>query len=303
MRKRVLITGASGFIGRHTVSMVKRLGYDVAGASLHGEPCGLDVEGVEWHRCDLLDGSERRRVLAEVAPTHLLHLAWHVDPRDYRTSLLNFRWVEATLDLAMAFAGRGGERAVFAGTCFEYDLNHGFCSESLTPLRPTTPYAVCKKSLSELLEALARSTGLSVAWGRIFFVYGPHEHPKRFVASVIVSLLRNEPAMCSHGNQIRDFLHVKDVAGALVSLLDSEVTGPVNIASGQPVPLREIASRIGAFLGRQELLQFGAVPALPEEVPLIAADVRRLTEEVGWRRKYDLDLGIRETLGWWERNL
>src|SRR5207245_614301 len=89
----------------------------------------------------------------------------------------------------------------------------------------------CKLALASLLEAYAGQTGLSQAWARIFFLYGPREHPKRLVSSVIRSLLRGERARCSHGQQIRDYLHVEDAAGALVALLESEVTGR---AAGRP---------------------------------------------------------------------
>jgi nucleoside-diphosphate-sugar epimerase len=149
------------------------------------------------------------------------------------------------------------------------------------------------------LAAYAVSSGLSTAWGRIFFVFGPHEPPAKLVASVITSLLRGEAARCSHGRQIRDFLYVRDAADAFVALLDSDVQGPVNVASGQPLALREVVTRIGLRLQRPELVRLGALPPQPDEPPLLIADVRRLTEELAWQPKYDLDAALEETIGWW----
>ena len=144
---------------------------------------------------------------------------------------------------------------------------------------------------------------MSHAWARIFFLYGPREHPKRLVSSVIRSLLLGEPARCSHGRQIRDYLHVEDVADALVALLHSEVRGPINIGSGVPVTLRDIVSCIARKLDQAPLVQFGAVPSHPHDSPLVIADVTRLAAELKWRPRYDLDRGLDATIAWWQSEL
>ena len=103
------------------------------------------------------------------------------------------------------FKEQGGQRAVFAGTCAEYDWSDGICSETKTLLHPTTLYGSCKKELFETLKNMK----LDWAWGRIFHLYGPDEPQKKLTASVILSLLKGENALCSHGTQERDFLHVQ----------------------------------------------------------------------------------------------
>ncbi len=149
-----------------------------------------------------------------------------------------------------------------------------------------------------MLNAFAKQTGISAAWGRILFLYGPHDHPARLVASVIHSLLNNEPARCSHGNQIRDFLYVQDVADAFVALLESDVSGPVNIGSGHPVALIDIISKIAKKVNRQGLIQLGALRISANEPPLLVADVSRLGDEVNWVPRYDLDQGLEQTISW-----
>jgi nucleoside-diphosphate-sugar epimerase len=163
-----------------------------------------------------------------------------------------------------------------------------------------TAYGICKKSMQEMLEAFCLQVGLSGAWGRIFFLYGPFEHPGRLVASVTNSLLQGEPARCSHGNQIRDLLHVQDVAGAFAALADSNVQGPVNIASGQPVVLKEVVYKIAEMLHWPNLVELGAVPSPSGDPPLLVADTRLLRQEVGWTPQYDLDSGLEQTVRWWQ---
>jgi nucleoside-diphosphate-sugar epimerase len=121
---------------------------------------------------------------------------------------------------------------------------------------------------------------------------------------VVQSLLRGEPARCSHGNQIRDFLHVEDAAAAFVALLDAEtVAGAVNIASGRPVALKDLIGSIAVELGREDLIRLGAVPAQANEPPLLLADVARLRDEVGWQPRYTLETGLAQTVEWWRRAL
>jgi nucleoside-diphosphate-sugar epimerase len=152
-----------------------------------------------------------------------------------------------------------------------------------------------------LTGAAAAGTGVSTAWGRLFSVYGPHEHPKRLVPSVTQSLLAGEPALCSHGTQIRDYLFAEDAADALLTLLESDVSGPINLASGQPVALRDIITRIGALLGRPDLIRLGAIPAAPSDKPFVVADTTRTVSALGWRPRHTLESGLLQTIAWWRR--
>ena len=291
------MTGAGGFVGRHCLPLLAGAGREVhaVGRRLPSRPAA----GVHWHAVDLLDARQTSALVARVRPSDLLHLAWYVAPGDYRTSEENLRWVGASLDLLRAFADAGGRRVVAAGSSLEYDWGYGRCSEGLTPLLPATLYGACKHSVQVALSAFARESGLSAAWGRIFFLFGPHEARARFVPSVVNSLLRGEEALCSHGRQIRDFMYVKDVAAALVALLQSGATGPVNVASGRPRRLAEIVRAAGDAARRPDLIRLGAVPAPEGEPAVLIADVTRLREEVGWSPAYDLARALGETVDWW----
>jgi nucleoside-diphosphate-sugar epimerase len=208
--------------------------------------------------------------------------------------------VSASLGLLRNFVRAGGERLLVGGSSYEYDWAHGYLHERRTPARPDTVYGACKQALHLLAESIAHQAGISAAWGRVFFLYGPHEHPQRLVSSVIRSLLRGEPAKCSHGRQVRDYLHVQDVADGLVALLDSAVTGTVNVSSGQATTLRDIVMTIGRQIGRPELIQLGAIPARANDSPFVIGENVRLVDEVGWQQRFDLEAGIRDTIDWWK---
>jgi nucleoside-diphosphate-sugar epimerase len=271
-------------------------------------PDSLDVL---VHRADLLNPDQVRRLVRDVAPSHLLHLAWFTEHGKYWEALENLDWVAASLTLARAFYEHGGRRLVMAGSCAEYDWappgrREGEtgratlkCNEWLTPCNPCTLYGISKHVLHLLMSEFNARTGTSGAWARIFFLYGPGEDPRRLVASVIRSLLFGEPAECTLGEQTRDFLHVADAGAALAALIDSDVEGPVNVASGKAVPLKEILHLLGDRLGRGDLIRFGARPTPRNEPTVLVADTRRLKDEVGWEPAIDLEKGLEATVDWW----
>ena len=173
------------------------------------------------------------------------------------------------------------------------------CDEQSTPLQPRTRYGAAKvAACRDLLDRGSRLTR-GAAWGRVFFMFGPHEHPSRLVASIIRSVLAGEPALCSEGSQRRDFLDVRDVASGFVHLLDSPVTGAANLSAGVAVSVGELAERAAVAAGRPDLLRRGALPQRPGEPHLIVGVPGRLWHEGGWRPRVSLDDGLACAVKYW----
>jgi len=297
---RVLLTGASGFIGRHCLALLAAHGHEVH-AVAHRKPAGKDFAQALWHPMDLLEPGGPAGLVQRTNPDLVLHLAWYAVPGKYWNAPENQDWVRASLELVGACAARPATRLVSAGSCAEYGLTAGECSEESTPLSPSAPYPVSKGKLGARVLEISRQSGLSAAWARIFFLYGPHEDPTRPVAFVVRALLQGEPAPCSEGKQLLDYLHVEDVASALVTVLESEIQGAVNVGSGVPATLRKVFETIGEQLGRSELLQFGARPG-PVPPYRLWANTRRLNQELGWAPRFNLASGIENTIEWWRRS-
>jgi nucleoside-diphosphate-sugar epimerase len=295
--RRVLVTGASGFIGRHAVPILLARGFEVHTVGRRNIFHGIDA--VRHHGADLLADTEMRYLMEAIRPTHLLHLAWNVTHGQFWTAVDNLDWVAASLRLSRLFAQVGGQRAVYAGTCAEYDWNHALLDETQTPLVPATLYGTAKRALGSMLESAANQTHVSTAWGRIFFLYGPNETPKRLIAHVITALLQGQPALCSPCTQERDLMHVEDVAGAFVSVLESAWEGPVNIASGTCRPLRDAVRLIGEITGRPDLIQLGARPMPASEPNRLAAATDVLNNRIGFQPRYKLQDGLEATVNWW----
>jgi len=292
--KRVLVTGGTGFIGRHVVTHLAARGHDVHVLSSRA----AHADGVHLHRASIFDVGATNAVVSAVRPTHLVHLAWDMTPGSYQQSRENLHWLDASRRLIRRFAAVGGERVVVAGAADEYAQRAGRCIEDVTPLGPNSLFGAAKRELGDLTGALADETGLNVAWGRVFYTYGPWERPERLVPRVIRELLAGEPARVTHGRQQRDLLHVCDVGSAFAHLVDADVRGPVNIGSGRAVAVRDILTHLAERVGRPELIELGAVRAAAGDQQLVVADTTRL-QATGWRPSVSLADGLDETIAWW----
>jgi nucleoside-diphosphate-sugar epimerase len=281
-RRKVLVTGASGFVGRHCLGRLVNADFEVHAVARTLPPAGR--ERIAWHVANLLDAGEARELVRAVKPTHLLHLAWIATPRVFWSSLENAEWVGATAILAAAFGANGGVRFVGAGSCAERDAD--------------TPYGRAKLAAGRALIALADLGGFAAAWARIFYAYGPGEPAGKVIPTVLNGLRRGVPVPCSAGTQIRDYVHVEDVADGLIALLHGKARGTFDIGTGEGVALRDVLSKLAVSMGKRELLRLGELPEPAGGRPLIA-DIAPLRDAVDWRPRIGLDEGLARTLAAW----
>ena len=301
---RVLITGGSGFVGSHTIEPFLARGYEVHIVCSTADPKAAKVRSaVSRHAVDLHNLGETRALLERVKPSHLLHLAWFVKPGALVSSPDNLDWISASNSILRVFKLCGGRRFVGVGSCYEYNLEYGYCDEELTPLRPSTLYGASKNAFREVAEVFSKGNELEFAWARLFFLYGPNENPLRLVPAVVNSLLHGQEAKTSHGRQIRDYMHVQDAADGLVALVDSSEQGAFNIASGRPVEVRHVVKVLADELEKSDLLRIGALPTRADDVRFIVASTRKAEERLAFEPRLDLRAGLRHTLDWWRAKL
>jgi nucleoside-diphosphate-sugar epimerase len=300
---RIIITGASGFIGRHVIGHFLHDGFDVHCITREAVHDPLLAEsGATWHEMNLLHPHGCRKLFEQVRPTHLLHLAWCTKPGEFWNSESNLDWLAASIELLADFVTSGGKRATFAGSCAEYDWRYGYLTEGLTPTVAESLYGASKNGLRGAAEQYCRQKRVGFSWGRIFFLYGKYEHPSRLVPSIIRPLINSKRAVCASGNQVRDFLNSEDVASALASVALSEIEGAINIGSGVAVSIGEVAADIAKIIGGTPLLEYSDEPSQSHH-PYVIANIDRLRDEVGWKSAISLEGGLEDAVNWWRMRL
>jgi nucleoside-diphosphate-sugar epimerase len=297
---RVVVTGANGFIGAHTVRALVTSGDDViafvrADSDLSRlTDVAAEISVVE---VDILDRDSAAASVRRAKPEACIHAAWYAEPGRYLTSERNIPFVTATVDLAVACAREGAGRFVGLGTCFEYEPRTQPLTED-DAVRPWTLYGATKLATWLILQQLGTLVGLGTAWARLFYQYGPNERPERLVPTTICSLLRGEEALATPGRQVRDFLHAADVGRAIVAIAGSDALGPVNVSSGRPVTVADIINMIGRILDRGDLIRLGAIPYGSGDPMHVVGDNGRL-RSLGWAPQYGLEQGLADAVHWW----
>jgi protein O-GlcNAc transferase len=284
--RRVLLTGASGFVGRQTIGPLLDLSYEV-----HAVGNTVTDQRARWYRVNLLDQGSRRQLVAAVRPDALLHCAWATKHGAYWASPANLDWVGASLDLARLAAEQGATRMLVAGSCAEYDWHalpaRPWREDDLC--QPASLYGTAKDALHRLLAAFAGQAGIGLVWARLFHLYGPHEVPTRLVPALLAALREGRRAETGPGDAVRDFMHIADAGRALAHLLAGQTSGTVNIASGQPVKINTIASIAASVAGRPDLLAASTRPGTEPQVML--ANTARL-RATGFTPSITLENGI-----------
>jgi nucleoside-diphosphate-sugar epimerase len=260
MSKKFLLTGATGFVGRQILKNLLDKRYEVRAVVRKNKEISFKEKNLKIETIitdDLFQESVEWWEKQCKGIETIIHTAWYVEPGKYLKSLKNIDCLTGSLNLGKGAIQAGVKRFVGIGTCFEYDLSNGDLSIN-TPLKPTTTYAAAKAALYTFLSQLLSSKSIEFSWCRLFYLYGEGEDERRLVSYIHKQLSEAKKVKLTSGEQVRDFLDVVEVGKLIVDVATSKKNGPINICSGIPISIRQLAEKIADIYGRRDLLDFGA---------------------------------------------
>jgi nucleoside-diphosphate-sugar epimerase len=248
---------------------------------------------------DLADSAAVATQLRLCRPEACIHAAWYAEPGRYLVAPENLDSLRVSLALLEELARAGCEHVVGIGTCFEYLMGSAPLKED-SPTKPTTLYAAAKLAFSLVAGQRLAQLGIGLAWARLFYLYGPFEDFRRLVPAAISALTDGRDFATTSGEQVRDYLHITDVATALCKLSRDKLVGPFNVCSGEPVTIAALMQTLGDLLGRPELIRLGAYPNREWDPPYVCGDNHKLRTQARWSRRYTLKEGLADTIDWWK---
>jgi nucleoside-diphosphate-sugar epimerase len=299
--RRVLVTGAAGFLGSHLVPRLIDRGAEVcaldyAGARRWGmiERAGI-AAAVRADVRSLADGVHDRVFGRLDTIIHLAAVGVVGEVPDVRELVTTN--VDGTVAVLLA-AQRAGARLVYCGSCFEYGSGARWAEDALPA--PTTEYGAAKAAGWLIAQAFARRTNVDLVSLRPFTMYGPMEPPARLIPSVVRHALAGRPIDLTPGDQVRDFVYVEDAADAFIAAAttDAAVGGTFNVCSGEAVTVRDIVQRVLHCTGSTSVARFGALSYRSTELPVLSGDTSRAERILGWRARVSLDEGLERTIAW-----
>lgn len=296
--QKILITGASGFIGSHLLRRLYREGTEVH--ALSRTKHSSDDNRLYWWQVDLAETEAVWKLVRTIKPDVVFHLASHnVGARDLDLVMLTFRSnLISTVNLFTAISEIGCRRVVLASSMEEPALGDAHAI-------PSSPYAAAKWASSAYARMFYALYQLPVVILRIFMVYGPAEwHLRKIVPYVILSLLRGEAPQVTSGARQVDWVYVEDVVEALLAATRAPgVEGrTIDIGSGELVSIRALVEHLVPLINPQIQPLFGALPDRPLEQIRVAntADAAAL---MGWEPATSLEEGLKRTVDWYEEHL
>jgi nucleoside-diphosphate-sugar epimerase len=309
--RRVLVTGASGFIGSH---LTRRLIGD--GAEVHALTSAVSSvyptrllavrADLQLHEGNLSDRSAMDALVRRVRPEIVFHLGayTHVGKSWERVDECVQTNVQGTVNLLQALAGTDYERFVYTGTSEIYgDIEVPFREDA--PVNPISPYSVAKYAGERYCRMFHQGHGWPLVMLRPFNAYGPAQSPDRIIPEIIVRAARRQELKMTTGRQTREFNYVEDLVEGFV--LAGTVPGVeglvINLGGGEEVAIRDLAVTILDLMGNPVEAQLGALPDRPTEIWRMFCDSTRAREVLGWKPVHSLADGLAKTIDWYRSEL
>jgi nucleoside-diphosphate-sugar epimerase len=281
---KILVTGATGFVGRYVINWLKEFNFEVVGTYYSTNLSSAKINSdIHFEKMDIFDEASCKNVLSKVKPTHMMHLAWAVPPREFWHSLENVNWLYASIKLFTNFCSQGGKHFIGAGTLAEYDWNYEVLDEETTPLNPHTLYGETKKSLYAIINTIKKFSfpDIKLSWARIGNFFG-EEEPKDKLFSTLNRKIKNDEVITLLDKDLaRDYAHVNHLAKTLARMAKLDEDTVINVGGGKLVKIIDVVDHIGKCFNKKPSIKFNISIAQTTEPTTLCPNVTRMKKLLG----------------------
>ncbi|MEI0539274.1 NAD-dependent epimerase/dehydratase family protein [Brachyspira pulli] len=286
--KKIIITGITGSIGQYIVEPLKELGFEIYGIGTRN----IEVSKFNYINLNINDHHKLQYIFNDIKPEYLIHLAWDLS-KGYFHSNTNFDMLTSSINILKYFKDNNGKKAIYIGTYAEYSFDH-IPAKEYDQLNPTTVYAKCKQYLREIAELYCKNNNIDFCWARVFNTYGENDNNTRLFPYIINSLKNNMKVSINHSQLEKDYIYAGDVAKILALIINSDITGIINICSGKGIKLMDLAIMIAEKLGKVNLLELKECGT--EEPLKTIGDNSRIINELGFYDYTEIDKIIEQII-------
>ncbi|HEX3009646.1 MAG TPA: NAD(P)-dependent oxidoreductase [Bacteroidales bacterium] len=294
--KRILITGASGFIGQHLSRRLVRIGADVHGTSRYQKNAELGIRDMYWWQGSFEDAETARRILKKVRPDYIFHLAGDVTAaNDLKHVMTTYNsLLTSTINLLSEAVDLGCERIILTGSSTE--------PQNLDCV-PSSPYAAAKLATVTYGSLFQKLYKLPVVLLRPFMGYGPSQPKSKLIPHVVLSLLHGKSPKLTSGQWEVDWIYIDDlIDGIIAATVHPEVIHtPLDLGSGKLTSVREVVEKVVDIIDPEVQPEFGAIPDRFQEQSRVA-DVYTTYKSIQWRPRTSIERGLSNTIEWFKKN-
>lgn len=310
MGLKALITGATGFIGSNLVRELLKRDWEVYAIIRNNSSIGLsrlkDLKNLNYIYINnnSFENIEYSNIPKFDACFHLA--AYGVDYNQKDISQTIDANIKFTMNLLKFCKNNKTKKIINTGTCYEYGINNRRKISEDTQLNPQSYYAISKVASELMANLYAREMNLNLITVRPFGIFGEYEGLHKLVPQLMKSVILNETIKMTQGEQIRDYLYIKDLIEAYISLIETDVPNyeVFNICSGNEIRIKEFAYLISKITGcDMKLFQLGAIPYRKNEVMYFVGDNSKIKKYTNWRPKYSIEEGLKNTYEWYKENM
>ncbi len=300
IKKKILITGGTGFIGYHLAKRCLSLNWSVTSLSNNKPPKKRKLSNVRYIICDI---TKKKSLFDKVQKKfdYVVNLAGHVDHSNKKKTLNSH--FNGCKNLSYLFINSSIKKFIQIGSCIEYGKKKSPQVEKIINKKTYSTYGKAKLLSTNYLLNLSKKYNFPVNILRFYLVYGPRQDENRLIPITINNAFKNKDFECSQGTQLRDFLYIDDAVSAIIKTLKKKgISGEIiNVGSGKPLQVKKVILKICRIISLGKPI-FGKIKFRKDEIKYLYPSIKKANLLLNWTPKVKFNLGLKKTINDYKKN-